>query len=106
MRSLSAERAHCHNESWRGYCGQRAEHSCGYRTPEAEGVEYGVWRIISTKSANDKIAKCTCGNAHSASSHNLYGTHENSIPCDFGTLFFRKSSDLTPLPSRKPTSSG
>jgi hypothetical protein len=27
-----------------------------------------------------KIAKCTCGNAHSAPSHNLYGTHENSIP--------------------------
>ena len=39
-----------------------------------------VWRMIRTKSANDKIAKCNCGNAHSAPSHNLYGTHENSIP--------------------------
>jgi hypothetical protein len=26
------------------------------------------------------MTKCTCGNAHSAPSHNLYGTHENSIP--------------------------
>src|SRR5271156_753224 len=39
-----------------------------------------VWRMIRTKSANDKIAKCTCGNAYSTPLHNLYGTHENSIP--------------------------
>ena len=28
----------------------------------------------------EPMTKCTCGNAHSAPSHNLYGTHENSIP--------------------------
>ena len=28
-----------------------------------------LWRIIRTKSANDKIAKCTCGNAHSTPSY-------------------------------------
>ena len=37
-------------------------------------------RPICAKSAYAKIAQCTCGNAHSAPSHNLYGTHENSIP--------------------------
>src|SRR5271163_2470698 len=40
-------------------------------------LESRIWRMIRTKSANDKIAG---GNAHSAPSHNLYGTHENSIP--------------------------
>src|SRR5271170_1227116 len=39
-----------------------------------------LWRIIWTKSANDKIVKCTCGNASSTPLHNLYDTHENSIP--------------------------
>jgi hypothetical protein len=31
-----------------------------------------VWRIISTKSGNDRIAKCICGNEHSTPSQNLY----------------------------------
>jgi hypothetical protein len=41
--------------------------------------EETLWRIIWIKSANDKIANCTCGNAYSAPLHNLYATHENSI---------------------------
>ena len=36
-----------------------------------------VWRIIKMKVP---MTKCTRRNAHSAPSHNLYGTHENSIP--------------------------
>jgi hypothetical protein len=44
-----------------------------------------------TKSANVKTAKCTCGNGYSAPLHNLYGTHENSIPFlhrDLAAAFF------------------
>jgi hypothetical protein len=36
--------------------------------------------IISAKGANDNVAKCTCGNAHSASSCKLYGAGERLLP--------------------------
>src|ERR1700722_18962549 len=47
--------------------------------------------------AYDKIAKCTCENAYSAPSHNLYGTHENSIPflhCNLAAAHFTSLSLL------------
>jgi hypothetical protein len=56
-----------------------------------------VWRITSAKNANDKITKCTFGNAYSAPLYNLYDIHENSIPflhCDLAVVYFTSLSLL------------
>jgi hypothetical protein len=53
------------------------------------------------KVPNDKIAKCTCGNAHSAPSRNLYGIYENSVP----SLHHRVVAAILTLPPLIPHSS-
>jgi len=67
----------------------------------------------SLRSANDKIANCTCGNAHPTLSYSLYGLFENAIP-SFHQLAIAPDplsgglrTDALPserLPKRPPTS--